>query len=122
MPVDEQPSRHGLEALADEIAAGLGPHCPILNVRHYGSGLLGIGATTAEDARELARVVHYTHPYGGMRAPMSKPGRPGVGLPAISDGFIVMRAGASRRLSTPTAFFSSVSYACCQSWNRSFSP
>ena len=57
MPADAQPMRHGLEALADEIAAGLGPHCWILHVLHYGSGLLGIGATTAEDARELAAMV-----------------------------------------------------------------
>lgn len=52
-----QPTREALEALADEIAAGLGPHCPILHVLHYGSGLLGVGATTAEDARELAAMV-----------------------------------------------------------------
>lgn len=52
-----QSTRTALEALADEIAAGLGPHCPILHVLHYGSGLHGIGATTAEDAHELAAMV-----------------------------------------------------------------
>lgn len=56
MSADPRPTP-GLDALAAEIAAGLGPHCPILHVLHYGSGLLGIGATTAADARELAAMV-----------------------------------------------------------------
>lgn len=57
MAAEAQPTREALEALADKIAAGLGPRCPILNVLHYGSGMLGVGATTAEGARELAAMV-----------------------------------------------------------------
>jgi len=57
MAAEARPSRAALEALADEIAAGLGPHCPILHALHFCGGMLGIGATTAEDARELAAMV-----------------------------------------------------------------
>lgn len=52
MPADARPTLEELHALA--VADGHGPHCPILYAPHWGSGMLGIGATADEDQRAIA--------------------------------------------------------------------